>query len=113
MRDRLIELLKQIDFDYGEECVCASENGYKCKPNLAEFFADALLAAGVIVLPCNVGDTVYWYNMGGKLVEAKVHNEKIIAEIDGGLEYDIPHKEIGKTVFLTREEAEKKLREGE
>lgn len=58
MRDRLIELLKQLDFDYGEECVVASEDGYKCAPDFAEFFADHLLANGVIVLPCKVGDIV-------------------------------------------------------
>ena len=94
MRDRLIELIQ------------ASVNG--CARNWAEVIADHLLANGVTAMP----EKVYWYNMGGKLVEAKVHNEKFIAEIDGGLEYDIPHKEIGKTVFLTREEAEKKLKEG-
>ena len=58
MRDRLIELLKQADFDYSEECTACLENGYKAIPKLEEFFADHLLANGVIVPPCKVGDTV-------------------------------------------------------
>ncbi len=48
-RDKLVELLRQIDFDFSEECVACSEDGYKCTPDLAEFFADRLIASGVTV----------------------------------------------------------------
>ena len=33
-RDRLKELLKQIKFDFEEECVACIENGYKVQPML-------------------------------------------------------------------------------
>ena len=59
MRDRLIELLKQVNFDFGEECVACCEDGYKCTPMLEDFFADHLLANGVIVPPCKVGSKIY------------------------------------------------------
>lgn len=99
-RERLIELLKGAETKVTETLSTAL--------SLEEWlgiYADHLLANGVTAMP----EKVYWYNMGGKLVEAKVHNEKIIAEIDGGLEYVIPHKEIGKTVFMSRAEAEAEL----
>ena len=48
-RDKLIELLKQIDNDFGEMCVMCAEDGYKSLPLLEEFFADHLIASGVIV----------------------------------------------------------------
>ena len=117
MRDRLIELLKQINFDFCEECAIASEDAYGCAPDLGEFFADHLLAEGVIVPPCKVGDTVYtvsrkhpkkWkvhfigYNSQG---EFKMHiaTEKFTEMLE------VWDYAIGKTVFLTREEAEKAL----
>ena len=121
MRDRLIGLLRQIEFDYSEECVCAFEDGYKGAPDLEEFFADRLLAEGVIVPPCKVGDIVYtinrrhpkeWkvrfigYNSQG---EFKMHitTEKFTEMLE------VWDYAIGKTVFLTREEAEKALERSE
>lgn len=48
MRDRLIEILEQADFDFGEHSVeCAVEN--IDNENYYRFIADALLANGVIV----------------------------------------------------------------
>lgn len=102
MRDRLKMLIAEANVEWLNKTY-----DHETSKTLAEYAADHLLANGVTSMP----EKVYWYNMGGKLVEAKVHNEKFIAEIDGGLKYDIPHKEIGKTVFLTREEAEKALKE--
>ena len=64
MRDRLIELLRQIEFDYSEECVCAFEDGYKGAPDFAKFFVDHLLVNRVIVLPCKIGDTIYFVSRG-------------------------------------------------
>lgn len=57
-RDRLIELIKQVNFDFSEECVACLEDGYKATPMLEEFFADYLLANGIIVPLCKVGDKV-------------------------------------------------------
>ena len=120
MRDRLIGLLKQMEFDYYEECCTAAEDGYK-GVDFAEFFADHLLAKGVIVPPCKVGDIVYtinrrhpkkWkvhfigYNSQG---EFKMHiaTEKFTEMLE------VWDYAIGKTVFLTREEAERALERSE
>lgn len=121
MRDRLIELLKQIDFDYGEECVLASEDGYKCTPDLAEFFADKLLANGVIVPPCKVGDTVYvvsryytgtWEIFECKVDELTIYEKNIfikLISVKGNFNFGYGAYSIGKSVFFTREQAEQAL----
>lgn len=62
-------------------------------------------------LPCKVGDTVCWYSRSGEIIEAKIIKNGFCAKIESGFEYDIGYGEIGKTVFLTREEAEAALAE--
>lgn len=98
MRDRLIELIKQAK---------KQTKNANCDIERNMIFADYLLENGVIVLP----QTVYWYDMGGNLKEATVKN-KFFAELKNGFEYDVSYDEIGKTVFLTREEAEQALKGG-
>ena len=127
MRDRLIELLRQIEFDYYEECVCAFEDGYKGAPDFAKFFVDRLLDNGVIAPPCRVGQTVYRVMCRGMRdffireetvwivdMHATAGLEIITKSVEGkGLTYfpKICIENLGKTVFLTREEAEKALAE--
>lgn len=118
MRDRLIELLEK-----------------RMHPYLADDIADYLLANGVIVPPCKVGDMVWvLHHVLGiaerpkEVLEFKVRsisthcNSKDertmrarLCEVKNGKildhQHDIRFKDFGKTVFLTREEAEKKLRE--
>ena len=76
-----------------------------------EKIAERLIDEGAIVPPCKVGDTVYWYNWGGNITEAKVVGCGFTAKIEDGNEYDVRYKDLGKTVFLTREEAEAALEE--
>ena len=79
-----------------------------------------------VVLPCKVGDTVWIVGAVRKLYSAKVrtffcgHVSAVRGGDDDGhiqmirtTECDIPIKTFGKTVFLTREEAEKALAEME
>ena len=94
--------------------------------------ADYLLANGVIVPPCKVGDVlyvifkayneekVYPVNVSAIRMDTKKNNNRVcvwgtfhITEFYAH-EYKATFKfdSIGKTVFLTREEAEAKLREG-
>ena len=84
----------------------------------AESLADYLLVNGVIVLPCKVGDTVYYITgIGHNLVKpAKV--KEIIIDENGikdlyvqGDGYDFENS--FDIFFLTREEAEEKLKERE
>lgn len=74
-----------------------------------------------IELPCSVGDIVY-YPYAGKILEKKVTAYHRIYDARSGVQgidwwYELDNDEsetmdadlIGKTVFLTRDEAEKKL----
>ena len=114
MRDKLIELLRQIEFDYCEECVRASEDGYEGTPNLTKFFADHLLANDVIVLPCKVGQAVYYpIRRTNEVVQLFVRE---IVYAGGKIQFHASYltftaDTIGKTVFLTKEQAEKALAE--
>ena len=110
MKDRLIELLvdssRYIDEQRGEA------------------IADYLLANGVIVPPCNVGDKVYKITRN-KVKECEVIFIGISADekcsyfnfvenyADGTFykSYSMVFDVIGKTVFLTREDAEQALKE--
>lgn len=111
MRDRLIELLDII-----------IQPGEKTLGDIA----DHLLANGVVVPPCKVGDVVYCEK-----------NSKIYEGIVDGIHYTTRHEDFGicvyvekyykdprrigkylffhfedfnKTIFLTREEAERALK---
>jgi hypothetical protein len=107
-REKLIELLLGADEKTDEHIRKNDHMDYV--PTLEELYgvyADHLLANGVIVPPCKVGDTVYWYNMGGEIAEAKVKTIGFAVRHSKGFEYDVPFDVFGKTVFLTREGAEK------
>ena len=108
MRDRLTEivkksLVKNIDHTH----------------RLAENITDDLLAAGVIVPPCNVGQTVYFSDHEKKSVwEGHIGSFSLDAahlwfncHYKCGLNIWHPIEDFGKIVFLTKEEAEKALAE--
>ena len=102
MRKRLIELLDDVH--------CAREDAPYQEIHNREELADYLLANGVILPPCKVGDKVYYITgIHGKLVgEAKV--EELYYNGDGFayrvssdyLYFDMQAEEI----FFTKEEAE-------
>ena len=91
--------------------------------------ADYLLKNGVTVLPVKVGDTVYtnvswrgWYSRDkGRPYEVKVAFIGIskkkpfmnVAYEENDSMLSFTFTEIGKTIFLTREGAEKALKESE
>ena len=109
-RERLVELL----LEWGNK----ENDGVR-----AESIADYLLANGVIVPPCKVGDTVYEIcerRRSGKwqkaIVERVVHGieigiDKILTARCGTTTY-VYLSRLGETVFLTREEAEAALKGG-
>ena len=116
-RERLIELLMQGDIAAAKQgvfncCMCRRE---------AETIADYLLENGVIVPPVKAGDTIYEIHerrKGGEWVkiisERFVHGVEICMGcmiIRCGSTISVFPSDIGKTVFLTREEAEKALAE--
>ena len=102
MRDRLIGLIIG-----SSEYICDSAA-------LIERLADHLLANGVIVLPCKVGDWVYMLRNGEihRNHICQVHISQTYAQTFFscyGEKFGV--EQIGKTVFLTKEEAEKALAE--
>lgn len=119
MKDRLIELLintpptrlKFVGRAIGKTYTTASGIAYH------------LLANGVIVLPCKVGDTVYIIDEGdGECAEDYVLGVKVLQffinkngiALDLGLPLGMrlnTRAVIGKNVFLTEEAAEKALAE--
>lgn len=99
-RDRLIELLKNnrhLDVLFGDEW---------------EEAADDLLANGVIVSPCKVGDKVYQTD-GLRIYESTVmeitYTTKNVVYCTENICFD--ETAIGKSIFLTKEEAEARLKE--
>lgn len=101
----------------------AYENSGLTPAEVAEL-AKAKAEGRLVVLPCKVGDTVYLI-VHGYVEETKVrtfffgHPSYSRGEPDPRYEmirctnYDVPMKNFGKTVFLTRKEAEKALKERE
>lgn len=84
----------------------------KHEPKVIEEVADYLLANGVIVPLCKVGDTVYQTD-GVRIYELEIldvllHKNKPYYETES---IDFDNDAIGKSIFLTREEAEAKLKE--
>lgn len=101
MRDRLIDILQSKP--YGQSTY--------------EEFADHLIANGVIVPPCKMGDIVY---LVGEITQQIVCSRvNAIIYDDGGIWLELNgflcvsiNQSLGKTVFLTKEEAEKHLQKG-
>ena len=116
-RERLIELLKS------DSC----ESPMLCDPNCKyaslkrcyeERTADYLLANGVVVLPVDIiGNTLWFINCDDNIVCDKIyriiisdsHDVYIFLQNSDNEPYEL--SDIGKFLFLTREEAEKALAE--
>lgn len=106
-RERLIELL--------DECRGIEGIGME----LVEKHADHLLANGVIVPPVKIGQTVYSIDpcisqvFAGEVYEIFQSRYGTVCRSSrkGYYSLTFPADSVGKTVFLTREEAEKALDE--
>ena len=120
-RDRLKELHNEAgaEWDYYlDECL---NNGEMPSKTYDEFCADHLLANGVIVPPCKVGQVVWVISHWYKYMEPEIESRKILSvQIykNGNIQYHYKDgcfwkDHIGKTVFLSKEEAEQALKERE
>ena len=138
MRERLIELLEKASLEAGNHIrattkkVLAEKGRFNSKEdidrrNIYAIEADYLLDNGVIIPPCKVGDVVYealpkvghirsnkvvGFHLG-KFPDVRGHKRKeyLICYSD----YSLTHIDIGKlgkTIFLTKEEAEQALKGG-
>ena len=97
-RERLIKLFLDCRYGIDDTPIFDSEESVK--------LADYLLENGVIVPPVKVGDTVYQTDNAGDIYKSKVTQ---IVYSTKDVAFD--ERAIGKYIFLTREEAEKALKE--
>lgn len=114
-RERLIEILKlgSCPSPYLCDENCKYANLERC---YEERTADLLLEHGVTVLPCKVGDRVYRPSdclgvVQFVIISCHIYQSEMFFTDDS--ENIIYPSDIGKTVFLTREEAERALKERE
>ena len=87
-----------------------------CSYDRLRELAEADKDGRVVVLPCKVGDTVY-FALLGRIIEKQVFSIVSFSNstriyCGGTSEYFRP-EDIGKTFFLTREEAEREIQEME
>ncbi|MBO5831582.1 MAG: hypothetical protein J6R01_08255 [Alistipes sp.] len=105
MRDKLIELINKAYSSMWGKTFHDRRAQY-------EYFADYLLANGVIVPPCKVGALVFTIDQNKHICSHQIR--RIERNSDGCFACSalwFPFSDFGKTVFLTREEAEAALRE--
>lgn len=104
-RERLIELINEAQLQ------CNDNYGM----TNSEQMADYLLSNGVIVSPVKIGDTVYHLFSKQGIIPRRVKRIQLgsygLMIVDKNGPFSI--NEIGKTIFLTYEEAEKALKKHE
>lgn len=99
MRDRLVELLRTVD------------NMRLMRKGFTEC-ADHLIANGVIVPPCKVGQKVYAFSY--PRTDITVIDEETVEDCHFIVDTDecyYDERDFGRTVFLTKDQAEQKLKE--
>lgn len=110
-----------VAFTFDLDITCKPEEAQKIL-RLAEKlkqYEDAEEQGLLVRLPCKVGDTVYVFEYpnknrfcGVQITKIEIYENSIWLSFTDGL-WDKKIDEIGKTVFLTKEEAEAKLKEME
>ena len=121
--DGSITYNEKRELECGEYCDSCSQGAGNCKTveNMIKKLAtyEDLEEQGLLVrLPCKVGDDLYCI-VNGEVKKLKVHSFGVpdfeITDIEfkyvDGFKIVRFVGEVGKTVFLTREDAEKKLEE--
>ena len=120
MGDRLIELIRnapKVDVVYGDIKL-------ETPAQTVQTIADHLLANGVIVPPCKVGDKVYKISRNkvkecevvfvGISADERCSHFNFVENYEDGTfykSYSMVFDVIGKSVFLTKEDAKKVLAE--
>lgn len=108
MRNRLVELLKEASYYLDEQDVVCNR------------VADHLIANGVIVPPCKMGDKIYMLVTrkttrfdfpNGKMKKVISHHTFIKETTLTKSNFFNVIESFGKTVFLTKDQAEQKLKE--
>ena len=128
MRDRLLELIFQ-----GDE-KCSEQDCRDCKHHGNEFcgfehIANYLIENGVVVPPCKVGETVYyihetyWDKNYKDYIDTKELKEDVVQIVEcpelktnlmlevKEFDWDLFNNWLNGEIFLTKAEAEQKLKE--
>lgn len=127
MRDRLIGLVDCASREYAEYTAEMFAEGSYGVESMEEYIADYLLKRGVIVPPCKVGDVVFalwsvptevkYVVYYAEVVDIHISKRNCKQTITFRLEplgyrgriREYFSDDFGKTVFLTKEEAEEAL----
>ena len=118
-RDRLIELIVNADTHDSYECRLCTKKDVSCIRCDAEKFADHLLANGVIVPPCKVGDDIWWIDTEANEINCAENDIKAICYYgEGNFKVIVCDDETPEDIgtewcMLTKEEAERALKERE
>ena len=107
-KERLIELIDKAKEEYANDVTDHTETDY---------IVEGLLNEGIILPPCKVGDKAWvivdgFKNpMEGYISRISFYQdcEEFVVRVIGYLTQSYQNKDFGKTVFLSREEAEKVL----
>ena len=117
MRERLTDLIKQGDKKFADKYEGKIGELMSHIDEVFGFVADYLIANGVVVPPCKVGDKVYRISASSGARIKYIQETKVsrIAIDNEGIWIfctcnPIAKTVFGKTVFLSREDAEKALR---
>lgn len=113
-KERITEILKAY----------TKKNNISASSVILEEYAEDLLANGVIVPPCKVGAEIFGVFDNDDEQRKEIYEGKVICfsldennllwakmRYKNGLTYWHTIDDFGKTVFLTKEEAEEKLKE--
>lgn len=117
-RERLIDLIKKagkqelIDFFTADLDKAIDMSGGTQFNGTVEYLAAYLISNGVIVTPCKVGDTIYQTD-GVRIYTSTIYeitytSNKVIL-VTENIVFD--EQAINNSIFLTREEAERALKE--
>ena len=121
MRERLIGLFKNTNYNIFPNSTVNANLANQFSDYALNDVVDKLLANGVIVPPCKVGDEIYvvsrycggcWGIIYGKVFEIIMDGTNTfmrISESNDGA-FTMNSNQIGKTVFFTKEEAENALK---
>lgn len=126
MHDKLIKLLEKARWQESFDAVFSSIDDILDMPKGREYIVDYLLKNGVIVPPMNIGQQCFilGYDFGERKECVKQCRVSCVTQKKNGsfairiseTKYSATHNftpdDIGKTVFLTKEEAEAKLKGG-
>lgn len=128
-KERLVELIKKAKQREKIDLLFADIDTAIDMLREEEYIADYLLANGVIVPPCKVGQklfTIYTRGINDKFIQESTVSKIVLDDLDGlriikkvvdergcCFFYDVDQEQLNKTTFFSKEKAEAKLKESE